>query len=102
MRIAKVIGQVIATVRSQNMNMDKLCLLEFIGKDGKPTGDIHIAMDQLGAGVGEWVMVVAGSSARAAYGNGGQNNNSPVDLCVVGIIDEIREENRQWYDKRHQ
>lgn len=97
MRIARVIGHVIATVRSHNMRMDKLCLVEFIDKQGESSGDIHIAMDQLGAGEGEWVLVVAGSSARAAYSSAEQE--SPVDLCVVGIIDEVASADKQLYCK---
>ncbi|EAS40834.1 ethanolamine utilization protein EutN [Photobacterium profundum] len=98
MRVARVIGHVIATVRSQHMRMDKLCLVEFVDKNGGTSGDIHIAMDQLGAGEGEWVMVVSGSSARAAYGS--VENDSPVDLCVVGIIDEVTAASKQLYSKR--
>ena len=96
MRIARVIGHVIATVRSQNMQMDKLCLVEFINQHGEGSGSIHIALDQLGAGESEWVMVVAGSSARAAYGS---ERTSPVDLCVVGIIDEVSTNNQCCYGK---
>lgn len=87
MRIARVIGHVIATVRSHNMQMDKLCLVEFVDHCGEGSGDVHIAMDQLGAGEGEMVMLVSGSSARTAYQAAEQG--SPVDLCVVGIIDSI-------------
>lgn len=97
MRIARVIGHVIATVRCHNMQMDKLCLVEFVNQDGKASGDVHIAMDQLGAGEGEWVMVVAGSSARTAYSSGEQG--SPVDLCVVGIIDSIAAGGHVCYGK---
>ncbi|NRB24087.1 EutN/CcmL family microcompartment protein [Shewanella sp.] len=97
MRIARVIGHVIATVRSHNMLMDKLCLVEFINQCGEATGDIHIAMDQLGAGEGEWVMVVAGSSARAAYGDA--DDGSPIDLCIVGIIDAVTAANVRCYGK---
>ncbi|WP_022941755.1 EutN/CcmL family microcompartment protein [Psychromonas hadalis] len=96
MRIARVIGHVIATVRSQNMQMDKLCLVEFVNQHGEGNGSVHIALDQLGAGEGEWVMVVAGSSARAAYG---QEKNSPVDLCIVGIIDEVSAHHECCYGK---
>lgn len=97
MRIARVIGHVIATVRSRNMQMDKLCLVEFVDPQGKATGEVHIAMDQLGAGEGEWVMVVSGSSARTAYS--GSNDGSPVDLCVVGIIDEVTAGGERCYGK---
>lgn len=97
MRIARVIGHVIATIRSHNMRMDKLCLVEYINKQGESSGDIHVAMDQLGAGEGEWVLVVAGSSARAAYGSVEQA--SPVDLCIVGIIDTVASADKQMYCK---
>ncbi|KLV07103.1 ethanolamine utilization protein EutN [Photobacterium aquae] len=97
MRIARVIGHVIATVRSPGMRMDKLCLVEFIDRNGQTNGDLHIAMDQLGAGEGEWVMVVAGSSARTAYSGG--SSECPVDLCVVGIIDEVMAADERLYNK---
>jgi ethanolamine utilization protein EutN len=97
MRIARVIGHVIATVRSNNMRMDKLCLVEYINKQGESSGDVHVAMDQLGAGEGEWVLVVAGSSARTAYSSAEQG--SPVDLCVVGIIDIVASADEQIYCK---
>ncbi|WCE28605.1 EutN/CcmL family microcompartment protein [Vibrio sp. SCSIO 43137] len=97
MRVAKVVGQVVATIRSPDMRMDKLCLVEFVDKKGKSTSEVHVAMDQLGAGEGEWVLVVSGSSARMAYGAGGEH--SPVDLCVVGIIDEITSDQSIQYHK---
>jgi ethanolamine utilization protein EutN len=97
MRIARVIGHVIATVRSNNMRMDKLCLVEYINKQGDSSGDVQVAMDQLGAGEGEWVLVVAGSSARTAYSSVEQG--SPVDLCVVGIIDIVASADEQIYCK---
>jgi ethanolamine utilization protein EutN len=97
MRIARVIGHVIATVRSHNMRMDKLCLVEYINKQGESSGDVHVAMDQLGAGEGEWVLVVAGSSARTAYCSTEQG--SPIDLCVVGIIDKVASADQQIYCK---
>ena len=54
-------------------------------------------MDQLGAGEGEWVMVVSGSSARTAYCS--STDGSPVDLCIVGIIDEITAAGKRCYGK---
>jgi ethanolamine utilization protein EutN len=96
MRVAKVVGQVVATIRSPDMRMDKLCLVEFVSK-GRATNEVHVAMDQLGAGEGEWVLVVSGSSARMAYGTAGEH--SPVDLCVVGIIDEITSDTSIKYQK---
>lgn len=46
---------------------------------------MHVAIDSIGAGTGEWVLLVSGSSARQAH----RNESSPVDLCVIGIVDEV-------------
>ncbi|HEC5101579.1 TPA: ethanolamine utilization microcompartment protein EutN, partial [Escherichia coli] len=42
-------------------------------------------IDNIGAGTGEWVLLVSGSSARQAH----KSETSPVDLCVIGIVDEV-------------
>ena len=77
MRLAKVVGQVVATVRS----------------DGPA---VAVAVDKLGAGEGEWVLTVAGSSARMTVDGGGQ---APVDLSVIGIVDEVTSEQATWFQK---
>ncbi len=86
MRLAKVVGQVVATVRSDRLGMDKLTLIKFIDQDGNPESAVSVAVDKLGAGEGEWVLVVGGSSARMSVDGGGQ---VPVDLSIVGIVDEV-------------
>ncbi len=86
MRLAKIIGQVVATVRNPNLGMDKLLLVQMLDGDGKPEPKVQVAVDNLGAGAGEWVLVVAGSSARNTVASG---NSAPVDLSVVGIVDEV-------------
>lgn len=50
-----------------------------------PDGQCAVAIDSIGAGTGEWVLLVSGSSARRAH----RSELSPVDLCVIGIVDEV-------------
>ena len=92
MRLAQVIGQVVATVRNPALGMDKLLLVHLLDRDGEPERAVHVAVDNLGAGNGEWVLVVAGSSARLSVGRGGVSDAAPVDLCVVGIVDQVTSE----------
>lgn len=55
-----------------------------------------VAADRLGAGEGEWVLVVSGSSARMSVDGTGQ---TPVDLSIVGIIDEVTGGSTTWFQK---
>lgn len=96
MRLAKVVGQVVATVRSDRLGMDKLTLIRFIDQDGNPEPKVSVAVDKLGAGEGEWVLVVAGSSARMAADASGQ---LPVDLSIVGIVDEVTSDTATLFKK---
>jgi ethanolamine utilization protein EutN len=99
MRLAKVIGQVVATVRSDRLGMDKLALVKFIDQAGEEEPSVAVAVDRLGAGEGEWVLVVAGSSARMSVDPEGQ---VPVDLSVVGIVDEVTSNKSPLFQKSQQ
>ena len=85
MRVAKVIGTIWATRKEDRLAGLKLLLVQPLdvltgGKDGLPI----VSADIIGAGVGETVLVVSGSSARSAVGDMG----IPVDVTVVGIVDD--------------
>jgi len=84
MKLAVVIGQVVATVKHGGFERDRLLVVDLIGSDGKPLGDIHVASDNIGAGNGEWVLVVQGSSARKTI-----DNEVPIDMSVTAIVDEV-------------
>ena len=91
MLICRVIGHVWATKKQEALNGQKLMIVkETETAQGK--GDVLVAADMVGAGVGEDVLVVTGSTARRAAGKEGV----PVDSAIVGIIDsmEIMKENK--------
>ncbi|MBV5298955.1 MAG: EutN/CcmL family microcompartment protein [Rhodoferax sp.] len=69
-------------------------ILVFDGPIQCPSGARHVAADSVGAGNGEWVLVVTGSSARKA--NGG---DLPIDLSVIGIVDQVVIEDQVTYRK---
>ncbi|MDO4488312.1 MAG: EutN/CcmL family microcompartment protein [Eubacteriales bacterium] len=84
MKTAKVIGNIWATRKDENLNGLKLLVIQPINLiDQKPIREPIIAADIIGAGVGETVIYVSGSSARPAAGG----QSTPVDATVVGIVD---------------
>lgn len=84
MELAVVVGQVVSTVKCPGFEGDRLLLIDFINPDGQRQGSLHVAADGIGAGTGEWVLVVQGSSARKTI-----SDSVPVDMSVVGIVDEV-------------
>ena len=86
MLIAKVIGTVVATRKHEHLVGSKIQVVQPLEPQSeKPLGDPIVAVDAVGAGVGEVVMVVCGSGARLAV----ENASSPVDATIIGIIDQI-------------
>ncbi len=96
MELAIVIGQVVSTVKCPGMHKERLLVVDFIDAEGKPRGAAHVAVDAIGAGNGEWVLVTRGSSARLALGN---EEPLPIDMSIVGIVDEVVVQNRLTYKK---
>lgn len=67
MKLAVVTGQIVCTVRHHGLAHDKLLMVEMIDPQGNPDGQCAVAIDNIGAGTGEWVLLVSGSSARQAH-----------------------------------
>ena len=85
MIIGKVVGTVISTRKNANLVGSKFLIIDSMeGMDFSQGQTRVVAVDSIGAGIGEIVLVATGSAARV--GNG--NENSPVDACVVGIVDD--------------
>jgi ethanolamine utilization protein EutN len=85
MIIAKVIGNVWATRKEDSLSGLKLMVVRRIDPAGSTEQDSFVAADCVGAGIGERVLVVTGSSARKALRSPG----IPVDAAIIGIIDEV-------------
>jgi len=86
MLTGKVLGSVWATRKDHRLNGLKFLIIQPISlsEDANAPQRIIVAADTIGAGVGERVLVVTGSSARVAAGDA----DMPVDATVVGIIDD--------------
>ena len=95
MRIAKVVGVAIATVKDRRLEGGKCLLVSAADSAGKEQGTPIVALDMVGAGEGELVMIAEGSSARVAAGD----VNRPVDAVIVAILDSLQHNGKTTYTK---
>lgn len=85
MILARVSGQVVATIKHASYEGQRLLMLDLLGTGGEPTGGYLVAVDSVNADVGQTVLVVdEGSSARQITGNA----SAPLRSVIVGIVDE--------------
>jgi ethanolamine utilization protein EutN len=86
MILGRVIGEIHSTINHPFYDSRKLLVVERTGPDGKPTAGYVIAVDVVGSGVGEHVLVLdEGNGARQVFGSA----DAPVRSVVVGIIDRV-------------
>ncbi|MBX3421479.1 MAG: EutN/CcmL family microcompartment protein [Pirellulaceae bacterium] len=102
MFVAKVTGSVVATQKVETMRGQKLLVVEPYRLESAnrsqlvTTGRTFIAVDTLGAGVGDYVLIVQGSSARFTP----ETQKLPVDCVVIGIVDTVNIGNSSVYSRQ--
>ena len=82
MRIGKVVGSVFSTRKSEKLCGNKLMIVEPV-ESMRTQGERLVAIDIVGAGIGDFVLVAEGSAARI----GCDMKEAPIDAAIVGIID---------------
>ena len=86
MTLARVVGTVVATQKHRKFEVAKLLLVQPLTLDDAPRGVALLAVDAVGAGVNEKVLVVIeGRAAAEAVGRKG----TPVDAAIIGIVDRV-------------
>lgn len=83
MLVGKVVGSLVATRKNENLLGNKFMLVKPL-KEMSEKRDAIVAIDHIGAGIGEIVLVATGSAARI----GCDMSNAPVDAAIVGIVDD--------------
>lgn len=83
MIIGKVVGSIVSTRKSEKLVGNKLMIVEPLDHM-KASANQFVAIDNIGAGIGEIVLVAQGSAARIGCGC----ENAPVDAAIVGIVDQ--------------
>lgn len=85
MNLGKVIGTAVATRKDEKLVGSKFMITQPLNIELKPVGEALIAVDTVGAGVGELVMYSKGTAARIAA----RKLDAPIDASIVGIIDDM-------------
>ena len=102
MFVAKVTGSVVATQKVDSMKGHKLLVVEPYRLDSTrrdkliTTGRTFVAVDMLGAGVGDMVLIVQGSSGGCTT----ETNKLPIDTVIIGIVDQVNIEKQSVYSRK--
>ncbi len=95
MNLGRVVGTVVSTHKDEGLEGYKLLLVQQVSLDLKPKDNYWIATDTVGAGPGELVVTVGGSSARMTL----QTKDKPVDTAIIAIVDYLDREGKVVYRK---
>lgn len=104
MFVAKVTGSVVASHKVDSMRGQKLLIVEPYRIDPTnrkklvTTGRTFVACDTIGAGEGEFVLIVQGSSARLTP----ETKTLPIDAVIIGIVDTVQVDNTSVFDRQTQ
>lgn len=83
MQLARVIGTVVATVKNESLQGRTLLVIQTLNKDLKTAGKPMVAVDSVGAGIGELVFWCRGKEASFPF----RREDTPTDCTIVGIVD---------------
>ncbi len=83
MIIGKVVGRIVSTRKHEKLIGNKFLVCEVIKHEQDESHEKIVAIDTVGAGIGETVLITLGSSARISF-----REDAPIDASVVGIVDE--------------
>jgi microcompartment protein CcmK/EutM len=95
MIIGKVVGTVVSSTKNVDISGARFLLVEKTNQSGQSKGDYLVALDLVGSGHNELVMISESTSARETF----VTNNKPIDAIIVGIIDLIDENEKLIYKK---
>lgn len=96
MTLARIAGTVVASHKDPSLEGLKLLLLERIDESVQPLRDYVVAVDAVGAGIGEVVLFAGGSSARQTE----FTKNRPADAVVMAIVDSFDVDGKLAYSKQ--
>jgi microcompartment protein CcmK/EutM len=95
MQLGKITGTVVSTQKDEKLEGLRFHIVQFVDTNIKPTGNFVIAVDSVGAGVGEVVLTAAGSSARQTE----ITKDKPVDTVIMAIVDVLEIDGEDRYVK---
>lgn len=97
MLMGKIVGTVVSTQKDSGLTGYKLLVVQCVDIEMKLTPSYVIAVDAIGCGANEMVIVVQGSSARITD----RTKNKPVDAAIIAIVDNVDVQGKKVYEKFH-
>ena len=95
MVLGKVVGTCVATQKDEKLLGLKLLVVQQTDASGKNTGGVVVAVDSVGAGLGEMVLFASGSSARQTQ----MTKDKPVDAVIMAIVDTVEVNGQTTFQK---
>src|SRR3989344_3084992 len=95
MLFARVVGNVVLTRKEKNLVGPKLLLVQPVDLSGAAKGTPLVAVDAVGSGEGEFVLIVQGSSARQTR----QTEGNPVDCTIFAVVDYVDKDGKVLFSK---
>lgn len=95
MQFARVIGNVVCTRKDEKLVGTKLLLVQPVDAEGNGKGNPLVAVDSVGSGEGELVLIVQGSSARQTR----QTEGNPVDCTIFAVVDSVEKDGHTVFTK---
>jgi len=95
MQMGKIVGTVVSTIKNEKLDGLRFQLVKYVDSSGAPTGSQVVAVDSVGAGVGDIVLIASGSSARLTD----RTEGKPVDAVIMAIVDILEVEGEKKYVK---
>jgi microcompartment protein CcmK/EutM len=85
-KLGRVVGNIVSTINTSHFDDRTLLLVDLIGPDGAPSGGYQIAVDNIGAGAGETVLLLdEGNGARQVL----EAPGAPIRTVIIGIVDAV-------------
>ena len=88
MIIGKVVGKLWSTRKNEKLNGQKFLVVRLMTEENKFSKELFVAVDIIGAGAGDLVIIVKGGAARKAI----NDETVPIDATIIGIVDSIEVE----------
>jgi microcompartment protein CcmK/EutM len=95
MLFARVTGSVVCTIKDEKLTGTKMLVVQPVDLENNPKGNPLVAVDAIGAGEGELVLLVQGSSARQTSGM----DKNPVDCTIFAIVDSVEKNGKTVFQK---
>jgi microcompartment protein CcmK/EutM len=95
MLIARVVGDVVSTIKDEKMTGRKLLIVREVSVENEVVGKPVVAVDTVDAGIGDVVLIAQGSSARQTA----QTKDTPTDAVIIAIIDSLELQGKVTFRK---